>query len=101
MWLERSPACRRDCQKHGTKSRIELKKYAIGPRLRGGGGVGGSTSLTTGFARFRVTARATLNMFTHEASVIGYTDGNSGRPTHTRCIERPGARNRVAAGHRP
>src|SRR6267154_3975076 len=100
MWLERSPACNRDCQKHGTNSRSELNKYAIGPRLRGGGGVCGSTSLTTGFERFRVSARATLNMFTHEASVIGYTDGNSGRPTHTHCIEWLGARNRIAASHR-
>src|SRR5260370_23264163 len=100
MWLERSPACNRDCQKHGTNSRIELNKYVIGPRLRGGTGGCGSAFLKTGFARFRVSARATLNMFTHEASVIGYTDGNFGRSTHTRYIERPGPRNPIAANHR-
>src|SRR2546429_28909 len=34
MWLERSPACKRDCQKHGTNSRTELNMsnmVGIGP----------------------------------------------------------------------
>src|SRR5258706_3897 len=100
MWLERSPACNRDCQKHGTKSRIELNKYAIGPRLRGGSGGGASTSLTTAFAPFRVSARVTANMFTHEASAIGYTDGNFGRQPQSRRTHWTGAWNRIAASHR-
>src|SRR5689334_2403257 len=53
MWLERSPACNRDCQKHGIRSRIEAATNDAGWRASADGGAIGSG---TGSVRADVTA---------------------------------------------
>jgi hypothetical protein len=50
-WLERSPACKRACQKHGTSSATDAAMYHRGPRGGAETGAGSAEGRGSGAGR--------------------------------------------------